>query len=210
VKAGAIILSGGKSRRMGTNKALLPISEKPNIERIRDELKSKFEDMVLVTNHQETYEFLNLKMVGDRYPGKGPLAGIHAGLLASNQEVNLVVACDMPFVSAGLGAVLVENLREYDAVVPIIEGTMHPLFAVYRKKSIKVIENCLENNSLRMIHLLDQLNVLYMTEENLQSYKHDSLPQIFFNMNHPEEYQFAKRLINSEMQKNQGASNLDN
>jgi molybdenum cofactor guanylyltransferase len=210
MKAGAIILSGGKSRRMGTNKALLPVSEKPNIERIKDELLPVFEDMILVTNHQETYEFLNVKMVSDRYPGKGPLAGIHAGLLASDQEVNLVVACDMPFISAGLGAVLVENLREYDAVVPIIEGTMHPLFAVYRKKTIHVFENCLENNNLRMIHLLDQLNVLYLTEENLQSFTNDSLAQIFFNMNHPEEYQDVIRLISSEKNKILGASKLDN
>jgi molybdenum cofactor guanylyltransferase len=193
MKVGAIILSGGNSRRMGTNKALLPISEKPNIERMKDELYKNFEDMILVTNHQKVYEFLKIKMVSDHYPGKGPLAGIHAGLMAANHEVNLVVACDMPFVSAGLGAILVENLREYDAVVPIIGGTKHPLFAVYRKKIVEKIKSCLENDSLRMIHLLDNLNVLYMTEEDLQTFTKESLEQIFFNMNHPEEYEWAKR-----------------
>jgi molybdenum cofactor guanylyltransferase len=192
MNAGAIILSGGQSRRMGTNKALLPISEKPNIERIKEELEKNFEEMILVTNHQEVYDFLKIKMVSDHYPGKGPLAGIHAGLLATSHEVNLVVACDMPFVSAGLGAILVENLREYDAVVPIIGGTKHPLFAVYRKKIVEEIKTCLENNSLRMIHLLANINVLYMTEEDLQSYNKESLEQIFFNMNHPEEYEWAK------------------
>jgi molybdenum cofactor guanylyltransferase len=190
---GAIILSGGQSSRMGTNKALLPISEKPNIERIKDELDKNFDEMILVTNHPEVYDFLKMKMVSDHYPGKGPLAGIHAGLLASSYEVNLVVACDMPFVSAGLGTILVENLREYDAVVPIIGGTKHPLFAVYRKKVAEEIKSCLENNSLRMIHLLDNLNVLYMTEEDLQTFTKESLEQIFFNMNHPEEYEFAKK-----------------
>jgi molybdenum cofactor guanylyltransferase len=193
---GAIILSGGQSSRMGTNKALLPISEKPNIERIKDELDKNFDEMILVTNHQEVYDFLKIKMVSDHYPGKGPLAGIHAGLMAASHEVNLVVACDMPFVSAGLGTILVENLREYDAVVPIIGGTKHPLFAVYRKKIVEEIKSCLENNSLRMIHLLDKLNVLYMTEEDLQTFTKESLEQIFFNMNHPEEYEFAKKWAN--------------
>jgi molybdenum cofactor guanylyltransferase len=197
MNVGAIILSGGQSRRMGTNKALLPISEKPNIERIKDELDKKFKEMILVTNHPEVYDFLKIKMVSDHYPGKGPLAGIHAGLLATSSEVNLVVACDMPFVSAGLGTILVENIREYDAVVPIIGGTKHPLFAVYRKKIVEEIKSCLENNSLRMIHLLDNLNVLYMTEEDLQTFTKESLEQIFFNMNHPDEYEIAKKWAKS-------------
>jgi molybdenum cofactor guanylyltransferase len=193
MKAGAIILSGGKSRRMGTNKALLPISEKPSVERIKDELEKSFQDIILVTNHLEAYQFLNIKMVSDRYPGKGPLAGIHAGLIASSNEINLVAACDMPFVSAGLGAILVENLKEYDAVIPVIEGKQHPLFAVYRRTIIEKIENCLEHDNLRMIHLLENLNVLYLTEQNLQPYSEQNLAQIFFNMNHPEEYESAKR-----------------
>jgi molybdenum cofactor guanylyltransferase len=185
MKAGVIILSGGKSRRMGMNKALLPISEKPSIERIKDELEQHFKDIILVTNHLEPYQFLNIKMVSDYYPDSGPLAGIHAGLIGSDNEINLVVACDMPFVTADLG--------EYDAVVPIIGGRKHPLFAVYRKKIIKEIESCLENKSFRMIHLLDHLNVLYMTEQDLQAFNHESLAQIFFNMNHPDEYEAAKR-----------------
>ena len=107
MKAGAIILSGGKSSRMGTNKALLPFKEKTNIERIRDELRSLFDDIILVTNDPESYEFLKIKTVSDKYPGKGPLAGVHAGLMASNYEENIVVACDMPFVSADLAGTLV-------------------------------------------------------------------------------------------------------
>lgn len=193
MKAGAIILSGGQSRRMGTNKALLPIAQKPSIERIKDELEKHFQEMILVCNDLEAYQFLNIKMVQDQYPGKGPLAGIHAGLSASKNEINLVVACDMPFISAGLGTILVENVKEFDAVVPVIEGKRHPLFAVYRKNIVKEIKSCLENDSLRMTQLLDSLNVFYMTEEDLQAYDDKSLAQIFFNMNHPEEYELAKR-----------------
>src|SRR3954469_4803909 len=109
MKAAAIILSGGKSSRMGTNKALLKINEKTNIKRITDTLKVLFNDIILVTNDPEDYQFLGVKMVSDHYPGQGPLAGVHAGLLASPHETNFVVACDMPFVSVGLAELLVKK-----------------------------------------------------------------------------------------------------
>lgn len=195
MKAGVIILSGGKSSRMGTNKALLKIAEKPNVERIKEEMANHFENITLVANDLEAYQFLNIKMVCDQYPGQGPLAGIHAGLKASDSEINLIVACDMPFVSAGLGVILVENLKEYDAVVPVIAGRQHPLFAVYHKRIVSEIENSLESSRLRMKHLLEHLNVLYMTEKDFQKYGDKSLDRIFFNMNHPDEYEHAKKWV---------------
>jgi molybdenum cofactor guanylyltransferase len=197
MKAGAIILSGGKSSRMGTNKALLKFHEKTNIERIKDELKHVFDDIILVTNDPETYQFLNIKMVTDQYPGSGPLAGIHAGLEASDYEENFVVACDMPFVSAELAESLVKALKHHDAVVPVIEGRQHPLFAAYQKRAAREARSCIEEGVLRMKHLLDRLNVRYLEEEDLMLYCEGSLERVFFNMNHPEEYEDAKRWAES-------------
>ncbi|MGM0901453.1 MAG: molybdenum cofactor guanylyltransferase [Bacillota bacterium] len=195
MKAGAIILSGGKSSRMGKNKALLPFNDKTNIERIRDELKSLFDDIILVTNDPESYEFLNLKSISDEFPGKGPLAGIHAGLMASDYEENIVVACDMPFVSAELASTLVQNLKHYDAIIPVIGEKQHPLFAAYQKRVVPEIEACLKEDRLRVIHLLDKLNVRYLDENDLQVYSDGSLEEIFFNMNVPEEYEEAKQRV---------------
>jgi molybdenum cofactor guanylyltransferase len=195
MKAGAIILSGGKSSRMGKNKALLPFNDKTNIERIRDELQSLFDDIILVTNDPEPYEFLNLKSVSDEFPGKGPLAGIHAGLMASDYEENIVVACDMPFVSAELASTLVQNLKLFDAIIPVIGGKQHPLFAAYQKRIVPEIEACLTEDRLRVIHLLDKLNVRYLEENDLQAYSDGSLEEIFFNMNVPEEYEEAKQRV---------------
>ena len=195
MKAGAIILSGGKSSRMGTNKALLPFKEKTNIERIRDELRSLFDDIILVTNDPESYEFLKIKTVSDKYPGKGPLAGVHAGLMASDYEENIVVACDMPFVSADLAGTLVQNLKHFDAIIPVIGGKKHPLFAAYQKRIASEIEGCLKEDRLRMIHLLDKLNVRYLEEVDLHAYGDGRLEEIFFNMNFPEEYEDAKKRV---------------
>ncbi|MFP5107301.1 molybdenum cofactor guanylyltransferase [Neobacillus sp. C211] len=192
MKAAAIILSGGKSSRMGTNKALLKINEKTNIERIADTLKLSFNDIILVTNHPEDYQFLGLKMVSDYYPDKGPLAGVHAGLLSSKYDTNFIVACDMPFVSGELAEVLVNKSGDYDAVIPVINGVQHPLFAVFQKRVADKAAQRIEADRLRMKHLLDHLNVLYVTEKDLHSNSID-IERVFFNMNHPNEYEDAKK-----------------
>jgi molybdopterin-guanine dinucleotide biosynthesis protein A len=193
MNAGAIILAGGKSTRMGTNKALLKIKEVPNIERILTVLRPSFPQPVLVTNDPELYHFLGIKTVKDYFPGKGPLAGIHAGLVTSPYEVNVSAACDMPFVSAELAAALIEKSHHYDAVIPVIGGKQQPLFAVYKKTLIDVIEEKLKNDQLRMKDLLNAVNVLYVTEQEL---KVDAdFERIFFNMNHPHEYEEALQLV---------------
>jgi molybdenum cofactor guanylyltransferase len=197
MKAAAIILSGGKSSRMGTNKALLKINEKTNIERISDRLKPHFDDIILVTNNFEQYEFLRLKMAVDQFPGMGPLAGIHAGLAASNYETNFIVACDMPFVSGELAKVLVNNSSHYDAVIPVINGRQQPLFAVFQKNVAIEVEKCIKQEQLRMKHLLDHLNVLYITEKDLKKYSSIDLERVFFNMNNPSEYEDAKKWAKS-------------
>lgn len=197
MKAGAIILSGGKSSRMGTNKALLKFHEKTNIERIKDELKHVFDDIILVTNDPETYQFLNIKTVTDQYPDSGPLAGIHAGLEASDYEENFVVACDMPFVSAELASSLVKALKHHDAVVPVSDGRQHPLFAAYQKRVARDAKACIEEGTLRLKHMLENLNVRYLAEEDLRLYCEGSLERVFFNMNRPEEYEDAKKWAES-------------
>ena len=198
MKAGAIILSGGRSSRMGTNKAFLEINHQPNIEKVTNELKKMVADIVLVSNEPSAYQFLQLNTVTDVYPGQGPLAGIHAGLKASKQELNLVVACDMPFVSADVAKSLLDYALGYDAVIPVINGKQQPLFAVYHKGILQEIEKCIERNKLRIKHLLENLNVRYVTENDLQAYSSASLERIFFNMNHPEEYQHAKKWAETE------------
>jgi molybdopterin-guanine dinucleotide biosynthesis protein A len=193
MKATAIILSGGKSSRMGTNKALLKINEKTNIERIADTLNGLFDDIILVTNDPKTFQFLGLKMVSDHYPGMGPLAGVHAGLKASKNDVNFIVACDMPFVSGPLAMTLVNKCGYYDAVIPVINGSQHPLFSVFKKKVANQVAQNIEEGRLAMRGLLDHLNVLYVTEGELKEYSGGDLERFFFNMNHPHEYEDAKK-----------------
>lgn len=198
MEAGGIILSGGKSSRMGTNKSLLKINQKPNIARIKDELEMLVSETVLVSNDPETYQFLHVKTVSDVYPHQGPLAGIHAGLLASSFDVNLVVACDMPFISRELGRYLLTASENYDAVLPVIHGKHQPLFAVYHKGIHTEIETCILNQELTVRGLLNRLNVRYVTEADLPEHLQHQLDKYFFNMNRPEEYEAAIRMAGTE------------
>jgi molybdenum cofactor guanylyltransferase len=195
MKITGIILAGGKSSRMGTNKALLTIEGKTVIERIVDQLDQIVDEIIVVTNHFHDYEFLQLPMAEDKRKGMGPLAGIEAGLNASTTERNLVVACDMPFISIDLGKYLLTLLDQYQAAVPENSGQLHPLFAAYRKDVLEAVSKSLNENQLRIRQLLQTIHVKIIKSELLDSLAISTEEIYFFNMNHPNEYHEAINII---------------
>ncbi|MDZ5471744.1 molybdenum cofactor guanylyltransferase [Bacillus sp. 31A1R] len=186
-----IILAGGKSSRMGTNKALLKIAGKTVIERIVETLDSVVDEWLVVTNTMEDYRFLQLPMVEDIYRDKGPLAGIHAGLTNTSTEKNIIIACDMPFVSKNLAHLLLNELKNTQAVVPEIDGQLHPLFASYRKDMKDEVERRILKEHLRIRDLLNNSHVKIVKEEDFLKLGYDINKSDFFNMNRPEEYREA-------------------
>ncbi|WP_066296556.1 molybdenum cofactor guanylyltransferase [Bacillus sp. FJAT-29937] len=189
-----IIMAGGRSSRMGTNKAMLPIGGKTVIERIVVELSKIVSNMVIVTNAFEDYQFLGLPMVQDQWKDMGPLAGIHAGLSASSTEKNLVVACDMPFISSQLGGILLTLLDDYQVAVPDVLGQLHPLFAAYRKDTLGGIQQSLQNKELRIRQFFKHTKTKYVTEACLQKLHYHYQEQHFFNMNHPDDFERALKI----------------
>ncbi|MBT9253305.1 MAG: molybdenum cofactor guanylyltransferase [Brockia lithotrophica] len=183
----ACILSGGKSSRMGRNKAFLPVGGLPNIRRIVETLRPHFPDICLVTNDPEAYEDLGLPTTRDRYPGQGPVAGVHAGLLLARFDRVFVVANDMPFVSADVALRLVELSEGYDAAVPEVGGQVHTLYAVYRKETAPHFEAVLLEGRRRMVDVYERIRVRYVRAEEL-GLTSEEAERIFFNMNTPEEY----------------------
>lgn len=192
----AVILAGGKSSRMGENKALLPMKEKTNIAKIAGELEKVTKQLLIVTNTPEDYCFLGYPMTTDQYPGLGPLAGIHAGLSSSGTEVSIAVACDMPFIHAGIAQEMLDAADGYDAVVPEIEGRLQPLFAVYKKSCLPVLTSCLDNHVLKVREFLAVITVKIMKEQDFRLYEEQPhlFSTSFFNMNMPEDYHQAKQL----------------
>ena len=187
--AGLIVLAGGKSSRMGKNKALLPFGTRTGIERILDELKPLCSRPILVTNEPELYQQIEAELVQDNYPGMGPLAGLEAGLSVTKEDWNLLVACDMPFVSRSLAEELLVRAGEKDCIVPMIEGRTHPLFALYNKSILPTVQAKLKGNTLRMMAVLESCDTLYVKEEDLA--RVENLEDALFNMNVPGDYEIA-------------------
>ncbi|MDF2037139.1 molybdenum cofactor guanylyltransferase [Cytobacillus oceanisediminis] len=189
-----IILAGGHSSRMGENKALLKIGGKTVIERIADQLSSILPNVIIVANKQEDYQFLGLPLVNDRWKEKGPLAGIHAGLSESRTHNNLIVACDMPFISGELARLLLEQLDHHQASVPEIRGQLHPLFAAYRKDARVAAELALKENKLRIRQFLQDIDTAILKEDLLREMGFLYKDAHLFNMNRPDEYQLALKM----------------
>lgn len=187
-----VVLSGGKSSRMGTNKSLLTINKKPVIKYIADELKSLSEEVVLITNEPEIYDFLHLNTYCDRYEDKGPLAGLETALYHKNADVFLIAACDMPFINGQVYNYLLQQLESYDAVVPVYNNRMHPLAGVYRRKVLPEIQLQISESNLKVRGFFKHIKVNYIEEFN--NISTDTLQKHFFNMNNPKEYEEAKRL----------------
>lgn len=206
MEAGVIVLSGGKSSRMGRNKALLPVGQQTAIEKIITELEPICQQPIIVTNDPAEYAWLELPLVSDEYPGKGPLAGIQAGLKASTFETNFVVACDMPFASVTIAREIIRFSEGYDACVPEVRGKLHPLFAAYQKRCLPALDQCLRQDRLRVIDLLNRIHVHYVREDDLCTKERgqpqqlvtehiDRFERAFFNMNRPDEYERAKKWL---------------
>lgn len=169
-----IILAGGENTRMrGNDKAFLKINGAPIIARIIDKLKALTGRMIVVTNSPQKYAGFDVQAVRDERPGLGPLMGIYSGLKASLTKHNFVVACDMPFLNAGLIEYIIDKRNDYDIVVPEIGGKYHPLFGIYSKDCVPVIENMLKQDNLRIANMFPELKTHFITKQEVEIFDKD-------------------------------------
>lgn len=163
----AAILVGGKSSRMGSNKAFLELKGKTFIELQIDLLREIFDDIFISANTSSEYEHLNLSIFKDVYPGKGPLGGIYTSLINSSSLHTFMLACDMPFIGSELINHLKDLTKEYDVVIPKSEKGLEPLHAFYSKKCIDPIKRSLEEDNLRITSFFPHVNVKIVELDNL-------------------------------------------
>lgn len=116
-KVTGILLAGGQSSRMGTDKALLNVNGETVIERIVRLMSPSASNIIISVNDDEKYAFLGKEVVHDRYPGQGPLSGLHAGLQAAATPWSIIAACDMPFVTEEVFRFLAQKAEEAAAVM---------------------------------------------------------------------------------------------
>ena len=192
MSAAGIILAGGKSSRFKGNKAFAEISSQRLIERVFNVLDAVFPKIIIVTNTPEDYQIFNAEIVIDIYPGRGPLGGMHAGLIASPFELNFVTACDMPFINKELVKYLVDQAAvDDDAVVPVIGGYPEPLTAVYRRTCIKYIEKVIMADLYQVKSFYKYINIKYIPEEELLGFWGEKL---FFNINTMDDLKIALKM----------------
>lgn len=164
MKIGCVILAGGKSSRMGKDKALLEINGKNFIKQISDELECFEEKMIARGNNSEISD-VSWPIIQDAYQERGPIGGLHAALSICESEALFCVSCDMPFIQMSLAKFLCDSMQEdYDAIVSKTEdGRIHPLCGVYRKSAAIVFEQQILSGNNRIMSALNQMRVKYIT-----------------------------------------------
>jgi molybdopterin-guanine dinucleotide biosynthesis protein A len=181
----ALILCGGKSRRMGRNKALLPFEGTTMVAHIVNTVSNLFNETLVVANEVETYEDLGVDVVKDILPYRGPLGGILSGLLVSSNHHVCVVPCDMPLIDRKLLRAMTIERHGTDVVVLEHRNGVEPLLGLYSKNCVKSLEESLFAENLNMQDLLTGLKAKTFKISELDN--SDILPP-YFNVDTPADY----------------------
>lgn len=181
-----VILAGGESRRMGSDKSLLPIHGARFIDHVHRTLAELFEEVVIVTNAPELYADIDCRKVPDIYYAQGSLAGIHSGVCHARNERAFVVACDMPFINPAVVRDICASGERGDVVIPAHPGGVEPLHALYGKSCLAAIEEELDAGKKRVIGFFPKVKVVEIPVANWSEIDSEGLS--FRNVNTPEEY----------------------
>ena len=188
------VQAGGKSSRMGEDKALVHLAGITLIERVLARIDGLADEILITTNRPETLTHLNLRMVGDELPGAGALHGLKTALDAARGEIILVLSCDTPFVSRELLEHLLSRAHAADAIVPKHSDKYEPLQAVYNRAiCLPAVEAALVSGERRMISFYPQVHVLPIEEPILGELDPSGLS--FFNVNTAEDLERAEQLL---------------
>jgi len=182
----AAVLAGGKSSRLGQNKALLEIDGKTTIERVLQTVARCVSTTKIITNTPGDYEHLGIETAPDIRPGCGPLSGIHAALVTSATEYVLVVSCDVPLIEAALIQKLITGYAGFDITI-FKHKNFEPLCAVYRRSCIQALDELIDHRECRIIDLFPTLTVNVLRIERDERFR---------SINTGDDYSYIKEKIN--------------
>ena len=192
-----VVLAGGKSSRLGADKALLLLDGQPLIARTVQQLSTLSDDLIVVTNTPKRFEPLGLaaRLVTDERPDEGSLMGIYSGLKAARHRHALVVACDMPFLNPPLLRYMLSMTPGYDVVIPRLAGMLEPLHAVYGRTCLPWIVSLLNEGRRKIVAFLPYVKVRYVEEHEIDRF--DPLHLSFVNINTPQDWEQVQGLIST-------------
>jgi molybdopterin-guanine dinucleotide biosynthesis protein A len=190
--ATAVVLTGGKSSRMGRPKALLPFDDEPLIAHVVRRLGRVFAETVVVAAPDQELPTLPVALVRDDVAYQGPVSGIYHGLRTATKEVCFVTSCDAPFLNLALISHLLAQISDWDVVVPFWQERFQPLHAVYRTSVAPILKDQLERGELRPIFLYDKVRTRKIHEDEIRLLDPDGFSLL--NMNSPADYDAALQL----------------
>jgi molybdenum cofactor guanylyltransferase len=158
------ILTGGRSSRLGQDKALLPVAGGTLAEHLAG-IVARTAGSATLVGPPARYAHLPLPCIPDLRPGLGPLSGIEAALLDTERDYNLILACDL----LGIDAAILNGLlsRSESSLADCVclrdaDGVVHPLCAVYRRSCLSPVRAALDFQKLRLLSLLDAIDTVYV------------------------------------------------
>jgi len=189
------VLAGGKSSRMGTDKAVLSL----NGSTLLEQAKAVFEQVcekVFILGPARLYGSFG-ECVEDVYPDCGPLGGIHAALLNSTTPYSLITAVDTPFISAELFNYMIERALNSSALVtaPRIGGVVQPASAVFSHDFLPIAEAALKSGKYKVEPTFPPGQTLLLTEEDLSQFA--KAGEMFENLNTQEDFERARKRVSS-------------
>lgn len=188
----AFILAGGASQRMGQDKALLELGGAPMVTRMA-RLAQPYVASVAIVAPPERYAQLGLNILPDRWPSAGPLGGIATALGATSAEWNLILGCDLPYLTPEWVAWLISHALKSPAhaLVPESERGLEPLAAMYHQNCAATLTAAVERGVRRVTEGLSE--ILFERVSMSEWRKLDPMDTLFENMNTPEDYAEARR-----------------
>jgi molybdopterin-guanine dinucleotide biosynthesis protein A len=195
-----VIQSGGKSSRMGEDKALKDFAGKPLIQRVMERLAPLANEIIVTTNRHDDYEFLKdvksgdftVRLVSDLIPNRGALGGLYTAIASATHPYVGIVACDMPFASGKLFARSIQIMEEEgaDVVIAKTDEGYEPFHALYRReKCLPAIQSAIEADQWKVISWFPQARVRVLTSDEIKACDPSGL--CFKNLNTPEEFSKA-------------------
>jgi molybdopterin-guanine dinucleotide biosynthesis protein A len=182
-----VILAGGKSSRMGCDKALLDLEGKPFICRIAETLQQSVESVVIISNSLDRYKFLGLSVFSDVYEDCGPLGGIHSSLIHATTEKVFVISCDMPLISAdAIHFIIDQDTDNTKITVPMVMNILQPLCGVYKRSCLPDLVQYLVNGHRSVQEFVMGGNAKVVPMNYELSFYH---PLLFADINTMHEYQ---------------------
>lgn len=191
----AVVLAGGKSSRMGQPKCALPFGGVTILERVVEQLKREFADVVIVAapRDSEPHQIAipGVTLLHDETPFGGPVDAVARGLRAVRRQIAFACSCDLPMLDSAVARKLCEMLSDEDALIPQVGGRYQPLHAAYRARCAQALSRMSASGERRLAAIMGLVNVRVLAEAAVR--KLDPGLGSFLNVNTPEDYQRALR-----------------